>query len=140
MKAGQDRSEADREGALAAYAEAVLIAFREVESSLAAEAYLTGQERALRTAAEESAGAEELAWDEYQRGLSTIITVLESQRRSFVAKRQLLEISNQRLQNRIDLYLSLGGDFEGTPLSGTAVTLDRRSARPKGDNEPEPNG
>jgi len=39
------------------------------------------------------------------------VTVLESQRRVFDAKRSLIELQNLRLQNRIDLYLALGGEF-----------------------------
>ena len=40
---------------------------------------------------------------------------LESQRRVFDAKRSLLQLQNQRLQNRIDLYLALGGEFAAPP-------------------------
>jgi hypothetical protein len=55
--------------------------------------------------------------------LTDIITVLESQRRSFNAQRSLLQVSNQRLQNRIDLYLALGGDF-GAPVDGEREVPD----------------
>ena len=48
-----------------------------------------------------------------------IITVLESQRRAFDSRSTLLTIKNQRLQNRVDLYLSLGGDFDHEPDAET---------------------
>lgn len=112
LKANVERSRANYEEALADYTQTALTAFREVESTLAAERYLTEQEKALKLSVEESVGAEELAWDNYQAGLSDIITVLESQRRSFDSQRQLLSIANERLQNRIDLYLALGGAFD----------------------------
>ncbi len=123
LKANSARFRALRDQALADYASAALTAFREVEIALAAESYLAAQEAALKTAAEESIEAEQLAWDAYQSGLDGIITVLEAQRRSFDSRRQHLQIINQRLQNRIDLYLALGGNFgpENNLVEGPAV-------------------
>ena len=69
------------------------------------------QETALRAAVTEAGGAQALALEDYQAGLADIVTVLESQRRMFDTKRSLLELQNLRLQNRIDLYLALGGEF-----------------------------
>ncbi len=112
LKANAKRFKALRDQALADYANSALTAFREVESALAAEKYLADQEKALETASEESIEAEQLAWDAYQAGLANIITVLEAQRRSFDSRRQHLQIINQRLQNRINLYLALGGNFD----------------------------
>lgn len=107
-------SRANREEALMVYAQTVLQAFREVEDALAAENYLAAQEIALRISAEESIEAEKLALEEYGKGLAGIITVLESQRRSFNAQSSLIQVINQRLQNRLDLYLALGGDFDAS--------------------------
>jgi multidrug efflux system outer membrane protein len=103
---------AEREENIETYAQIALTAFEEVETTLAAERYLAEQEAALEVAAAESVQAESLAETQYSRGLVDIITVLESQRRSFNSRSALISISNQRLQNRIDLYLSLGGDFD----------------------------
>lgn len=105
-------SRANSEETLMAYSQTVLLAFREIENALAAENYLAEQEAALRISAEESIEAEKLALEEYGKGLAGIITVLESQRRSFNARSSLIQILNQRLQNRLDLYLALGGDFD----------------------------
>ena len=65
-----------------------------------------------KIAAEESAAAEELAWEEYGRGLTTITTALDAVRRNITAQRSFLQVSNQRVQSRIDLYLALGGGFD----------------------------
>jgi NodT family efflux transporter outer membrane factor (OMF) lipoprotein len=111
LRANVDRSEARREEALANYRDTVLTAFREVESALAGEAFLRDQLEAVRTAAKESIGAQELAEERYERGLVDIITVLESQRRAFTSRSAVLSVQNQLLQNRLQLYLSLGGDF-----------------------------
>jgi len=78
---------------------------------LAAENFLLEQETALRVSTTESIEAETLAKEQYERGLVDIITVLESERRAFNARSSLLNLSNLRLQNRLDLYLALGGHF-----------------------------
>ena len=93
------------------YVQTALQAFSEVETALAAEVFLTGQETALRGSVTEAGEAQTLALEDYQAGLTDIVTVLESQRRVFDAKRSLIELQNLRLQNRIDLYLALGGEF-----------------------------
>jgi len=120
IMANIDITKAREDESLANYAQLVLQAFREVETSLAAEELLASQEISLLLAAEESQAAEDLAWEEYQRGLNDIITVLESQRRAFNARSSLIELNNQRLQNRLDLYLALGGDFDSPSLSAQA--------------------
>jgi len=123
--AGIDLADADSRTALATYAQTVLNAFREVETFLAAENYLKDEAIALRRAAEESIAAEDLAWQQYQRGLVDIITVLESQRRSFNAQSALLNIINDRLANRINLYLALGGDFREPEPATEEVALNQ---------------
>lgn len=106
-----DLAEARKNTEVNTYAQEVLDAFFEVERALAAEQYLREQTSASAEAAEESIAAEQLALAEYNRGLVDIITVLESQRRSFESQRNLILLKNLLLQNRIDLYLALGGDF-----------------------------
>ena len=105
-------NEAERDQLVADYAETVLQAFREIETALAAEKYFTDQQRHLSTAVTEAERAEELSLSQYQRGLVDIITVLESQRRAFDARSSLLSLLNERAQNRVDLHLALGGDFD----------------------------
>ncbi len=108
-------ADARADEALHDYAQIALDAFSEVERALAAEDLLRVETAALEEAATESIAAEKLALDEYNRGLVDVITVLESQRRSFESQRSLIEIKNLFLQNRIDLYLALGGPFNSTP-------------------------
>jgi multidrug efflux system outer membrane protein len=109
LRAGVDLSQARLAGAVASYQGVALNAFREVESALVDESLLREQLAAVRMAAEESIGAQELAEERYERGLVDIITVLESQRRAFNARSTLLTVQNQLLQNRVTFYLSLGG-------------------------------
>jgi multidrug efflux system outer membrane protein len=105
-------SKAEQDALAIDYTSVALNAFREVETALAAEQYLTAQADALREASKEAVFAEDRALSRFQSGLVTFITLLESQRRAFDSRSALIRVENQRLQNRIDLYLALGGDFE----------------------------
>ena len=111
IKSQIKRAEALREQAKYQYVQTTLQAFAEVETTLAAETFLNQQEIALRGAVTEATEAESLAQEDYLAGLTDLVTVLEAQRRVFDAKRSLIEIQNLRLQNRIDIYLALGGEF-----------------------------
>ena len=112
MLAGQRQlAEAQYREQLAQYETAILNAFREVESALANQAYLQNLESEVGNAAEENAKALDLAWDLYERGLVDIIAVLEAERRSFSTRSAHYLALNQIVQNRIDLYIALGGGF-----------------------------
>ena len=112
LMAGVKRARAVRQERLAEYAATVLEAFREVETALAAETFLNEQEKRLKEAAEESLAAEKIDWGRYQKGLTTLVTALESQRSAFQAQSDHLASQLSRLNNRVNLYLALGGNFE----------------------------
>ena len=103
------------EEALANYKQKILKAFQEVEHALAAESLLTAEVMALHLAKNNSRSAEARALEGYEKGLTDITTLLTTQRRAFDTESQLLEISNQRLINRVDFYLALGGDLDVLP-------------------------
>lgn len=111
LRAQVDLAAAGHEMALADYAATALRAFSEVETALVRAAGLADQAAATNTAAAEAQAAELVAGDRYARGLSNYIALLESQRRAFEARSQLLAVRLQQLTARIDLYLALGGDF-----------------------------
>jgi len=110
-----DRSASIKEQARAAYRNAALQAFLEVETTLAAEAYLQNEYNYLKTAAKEANAAEEQAWDRYSKGTTDFLNVLDSQRTAAAARARLIGAKNLLLQNRIDLYLALGGPFTSEP-------------------------
>ena len=138
LVAGIDLEDAASRQLLAIYSQAILDAFLEVETFLAAEDYLRAEEDALRQAAMESVAAEDLAWQQYQRGLVEIITVLESQRRSFNARSSLISVVNGRIQNRVNLYLALGGDFGLGSGPAEAGTTNARLAKARTTNVDDP--
>ncbi len=111
LKAERDQSDALKQAQIAQYKNTVLTAFQEVEIALTAEEALKHLEEEITVAATENQKAEKQSWKLYERGLIDITSVLDSQRRAFDAQSQLISTKNQRLQNRINLYLALGGGF-----------------------------
>jgi NodT family efflux transporter outer membrane factor (OMF) lipoprotein len=109
--ANVDRNTAIRDQAAANYRNAALRAFYEVESTLAAEDYLRTEQKKLSLAAKEAEATEELAWNRYRNGTGDFLSALDAQRTADLASGRLVSINNLILQNRIDLYLALGGSF-----------------------------
>lgn len=95
------------------YTRVVLSAYREVESALASERWLKQQETFLRKELQQAALAERQAERDYAEGVDgvDILDLLETQRRASNARSSLIDLQNQRVQNRINLHLALGGDF-----------------------------
>ncbi|AEG00878.1 efflux transporter outer membrane subunit [Methylomonas methanica] len=95
--------------ALNQYQSVALNAFREVEQALAAESLLRDQEKALREAVDQTEASRKLAVYSYQQGLIQILTLLDSYRSTLNAQSAHLRVQRQLLNNRITLYLALGG-------------------------------
>lgn len=115
LRAAAELAEASRERSLAAYAQVLLRALAEVETTLAAETWLQGEEDAFRRAQDEARQAARLAEDRYKNGVGDYLAVLESQRLAFDAETRLLAIRGQRLRNRVDLHLALGDGAHSAP-------------------------
>ncbi len=115
--------EAQARGSLAAndrlvndYAQLALEAFREVEATLSADRSLAVQEKFLESEVGQATLAEKQAERDYAEGINpNILSVLEAQRRANNARASIIRLRNQRLQNRFDLHLALGGDFQTEP-------------------------
>ncbi len=106
-----DRSTALRDQAVAHYRDTALRAFREVETALAAEQFLRREQNKLTLAAEEAIATETLAWERYRNGTGDFLSALDAQRTANIARSRQLSVAKRLLQNRIDLYLALGGPF-----------------------------
>jgi len=113
-------SAATREEVLAIYAGSVLQAYAEVETALASERFLRERERHLAASVHQLVAAERLADERYRYGVGGYLELLESQTRSFITQSELLTVRRQRLENRVNLHLALGGGFEFTPDETTA--------------------
>lgn len=95
-----------------AWLDRVYRAFAEVENAISRTVSLDARYAAQLEAEKNSRAALQLALDQYQRGLVSYTTVLESQRQAFDAAATVVQLKNQRLQNRLGLYIALGGNFE----------------------------
>jgi multidrug efflux system outer membrane protein len=102
-------NEALTQEALHQYQNIALNAFREVEQALAAEQWLRAQEQALREAVAQTEASRKLAVYSYGQGLIQILTLLDSYRSTLTAQSDYLNVQRQLLNNRINLYLALGG-------------------------------
>ena len=113
------RTLALNKAAIEAFAGVALQAFEEVESAMAREQSLAEQETFLETEVAQADLAETQASRDYAEGIVGILEILEAQRRAFNARNAMIALRNERLQNRIDLHLALGGDFEAVPPAPT---------------------
>jgi NodT family efflux transporter outer membrane factor (OMF) lipoprotein len=111
QRAARQLAKAELDQQLAEYAELALTAFREVEETLSAEINLRRQAEMLQLAVIEAKEARQLAEERYRQGLEGIITLLETQRRAFTARSNLLRVSRLQLENRVNLHLALGGSL-----------------------------
>jgi len=113
---GQRRAEVEAararaEQAAAVYAGAVLEALREVEDALVlGEASARNREFTSARVAEARA-ADRLAKERYQRGVTPLTTVLETERRLRLAEQAMITATADVWGSRIDLFLALGGDW-----------------------------
>jgi len=110
-EANIDAAKARLEAAAQSYAADVLDAVREVEDALVRERYLRERLAAIERRLESARAAETLARDRYGRGLESLLTVLETERRRRNAEDLLLIQQGLLWDARIDLHLALGGDW-----------------------------
>lgn len=124
-----DLARAREREAAALFAQTVLQAYREVENALSAEGHLAKREAALTTAAEQAREARRLAEDRYYRGLTNLLTMLQTRRTAYQTESQLLAVRRQRLDARIDLHLALGGGFEDETQARMSADKGRDRSR-----------
>jgi outer membrane protein, multidrug efflux system len=102
---------AQQHQALAQYVDVALTAFREVESALANEELLALRQQQLELADQHLRSAGRIAQDRYEAGIIGILDLTQVRRQDFATRSQLLSVRQERLRQRINLYLALGGSF-----------------------------
>ncbi len=111
LRAGVDASKARCQELAANYAQTVLRAIKEVEDALVGEELLREQLFYNQRAFNEAREAERLSGERYQRGVESILTVLESERRRRIAEETLAILKGRIWTTRVNLFLALGGDW-----------------------------
>ena len=111
LKANEDLAGSIYEKAKVEYYDTLLKAFSEIENKLAVSQMLDSQVLLLIEALSEVEKTYELAKDRYNKGLIDLITVIDSQKRMFDTRSQMIVARKALIENRIDLLICLGGDF-----------------------------
>ena len=114
IRANESKREAIYDETVANYQRVALNAFTEVENALTLEDLLRRREAALTRSENFLLGAYTRSMDEYKDGVGDILTILTAQKNLLEAKGLVISIQRMRLQNRVDLHLALGGDFDAT--------------------------
>jgi NodT family efflux transporter outer membrane factor (OMF) lipoprotein len=120
IRANSKRAMALAEASLLTYAQTALNAYEEAENAIGAETFLALREDALKLAYEEAAAAEELTERRYASGAATIFDLLNAQTRRISAESSYIQAQQQRVSNRVLLYLAIGGDFLVAPAESPA--------------------
>ncbi len=117
IEAEVDKATAVQQGAIAAYAEAALKAFKEVEESLAAEEHLLRRDEYLKIEVRENKKAYDQTMQQYKIGQITLLDVLTIEDKWIASRIAEMDVAGQRLINRVNLHLALGGSFEEKPVA-----------------------
>lgn len=102
-------AEAREHAAVAEYERAIQVAFREVADALAARRYLAEQFAAQASNLATLERIAELARDRYAEGVVNFLQVLDAERERFAAEQALIQVQSAQAQNRVALYIALGG-------------------------------
>lgn len=117
LKGQVDVRTAEQRAAVAAYGGSVLTSFQEVENALAAEQILRQRLVLLELVAREMTNARKLRETQYATGKIDLSPVLEMRMREYAAETALLRVRAERVTQRVNLYLALGGGFEAQPAA-----------------------
>ena len=112
LSAERDQERALAEASIRQYKDTVLTAFREVESALTSDRLLTELEMQQKRAADSFALSEDRIESLYERGTVDLFALVDARTRTLDAQTLLIDTTNRRLQNRVDLHIALGGGFE----------------------------
>jgi NodT family efflux transporter outer membrane factor (OMF) lipoprotein len=103
---------AEQKQAVAEYGRVGARAFGEVENALAAGFTLEEREALLKRAVAENGRALELANIRYRVGSGDLRAVQQQSLALYAARTALLRVQSERLVQRVNLYLALGGGFD----------------------------
>jgi NodT family efflux transporter outer membrane factor (OMF) lipoprotein len=112
LRAQVEIRSAEQKQAVAEYARAGQRAFTEVENALAAENALRDREAILAATVRDSERALELVQIQYRVGSVDLRAVEQNQLALYSARISLLRVQTERLAQRVNLHLALGGGFD----------------------------
>jgi NodT family efflux transporter outer membrane factor (OMF) lipoprotein len=110
---------AEQKAALADYGRIGARAFGEVEGALTSGYYLEGRNTVLERSVAENTRALELSEVRYRVGSTDLRSVQQQQIALASARASLLRVRTERLVQRVNLHLALGGGFPPSPAPAT---------------------
>jgi multidrug efflux system outer membrane protein len=113
-RANLERARAVYEEGVALYRQQILVAFGEVEDSLAALAFLTERGRARTAAAAAAANAARLSFERYRAGAVNFLEIVDSEQSRLANEVARVLIENEQLLATVRLIKALGGGWEDT--------------------------
>jgi len=120
LRAEYHRSQFAYDEAIAKYRQQILVAFGEVEDSLAAIRHLANQSAAQDRAVANARRAADLAGDRYHSGIVSYLEVVDANREALQAERGQAQLSGQRLVASVQLIKALGGGWREEELAAQA--------------------
>ena len=90
----------------------LLLAFSEIETILYLEESIKVKLDAIRNAVSQSKSAYLLSTERYDKGVTTLESVLNSQRQYNEIRSRYLSLKRQRIENRLSILLAIGGVYE----------------------------
>jgi outer membrane protein TolC len=115
LQAQQDVRTAEQKQAIAEYGRIGARAFGEVEDALSSEFASGRRETVLNRAVAENARALELANIRFRVGSGDLRGVSQQQLAVYSSRTALIRVQTERLVQRVNVYLALGGGFDATP-------------------------
>ena len=111
-RANLERAWAAYEEGVALYRQQILVAFGEVEDSLAALAFLDERSRARTAAAVAAANAARLSFERYRDGAVNFLEIVDSEQARLANEVARVLIENERLLASVRLIKALGGGWK----------------------------
>jgi outer membrane protein TolC len=124
LEAQVDIRNAEQKLAVAEYGRVVQRALNEVEGALSAAVAADDREAILARSVASNARSVELARVRFNVGSGDLRTVLQQNVALYGARTSLLNAQSERLVQRVNLYLALGGSFETAPSAPVTPTGD----------------
>lgn len=112
LKANENAAKSSLQALEQNYISVFLNTFETIERLKANQSNLQTQLNANKIAEQNAVAAEELSFEQYLKGLVNYATVLTSQTRAFNAQSAVIRLQYQLIQNQINLFTALGGDFQ----------------------------
>ncbi|NWC80865.1 efflux transporter outer membrane subunit [Pseudomonas putida] len=112
-RASLDAAKVSREIEVATYEKTLQTAFSEVADALAVRAHVNERLDAQRNLSEATHTSYDLAMALYKQGANSFLDVLDAQRSLYSAQQGLISLQLAEQVNRVTLYKTLGGGWQG---------------------------